>query len=217
MKFKIQDPFPRLQFRNGFTLRRETNAIALHHLHHPTADIHEVHRWHLNKGWSGIGYSFFIDKQGNIFNGRGMLAVGSHINPPPGTNSTTIGIAVQGAYDTVDREMPDAQFNALVWLIKEIRRKYGKIPIQGHRDFAATACPGRFFPMDEVRRLKYRKENKKMFKDIKGHWAEQTIKELLEMGIVNGDGNGKFRPNAKVTRAEMAQIARNIVRFITGK
>ena len=55
------------------------------------------------------------------------------------------------------------------------------------------------------------------FNDTNGHWAEQTINELQKMGIVNGDGDGNFRPNDPATRAEVAAIARNVVRFITGK
>jgi len=52
--------------------------------------------------------------------------------------------------------MPDTQFNALVWLLRHVRGIYGNLPIQGHNAFASTACPGRFFPMAEVRRLEYR-------------------------------------------------------------
>lgn len=40
------------------------------------------------------------------------------------------------------------------------------------------------------------------FTDIGGHWAEQDIKEAQQAGIVNGDGNGLFRPNDTITRAE---------------
>ena len=55
------------------------------------------------------------------------------------------------------------------------------------------------------------------FNDISGHWAEKVINELSEMGIVNGDGNGNFRPNDNITRAEAATMVRNAVRYITGK
>ncbi len=40
------------------------------------------------------------------------------------------------------------------------------------------------------------------FTDVEGHWAAQDINEAKEAGIVSGDGNGLFRPNDTITRAE---------------
>lgn len=43
--------------------------------------------------------------------------------------------------------------------------------------------------------------------DIAGHWAEQYILQLFNMGAVNGKGDsGLFDPNADLTRAELAKI-----------
>ncbi|WP_130862543.1 S-layer homology domain-containing protein [Bacilliculturomica massiliensis] len=42
--------------------------------------------------------------------------------------------------------------------------------------------------------------------DMKGHWAEQEIRALLEKGIVTGYQDGTFRPDSRVTRAEFSQI-----------
>ncbi|MFC4303254.1 S-layer homology domain-containing protein [Cohnella boryungensis] len=36
------------------------------------------------------------------------------------------------------------------------------------------------------------------FKDIKGHWAEPTIKEMVARGILDGYPNGSFRPDEPV-------------------
>lgn len=55
------------------------------------------------------------------------------------------------------------------------------------------------------------------FNDIRGHWAERTINELHEFGVVNGDDNGNFRPNDTATRAEVATMVRNIIRYMTGE
>ncbi|XID94608.1 leucine-rich repeat protein [Paenibacillaceae bacterium WGS1546] len=38
--------------------------------------------------------------------------------------------------------------------------------------------------------------------DIKGHWAESAIIQLVDQGIVQGLPDGTFAPNQKVTRAE---------------
>jgi len=152
MTHTIRTPNPVLRFRNALTRRARTDGIVLHH-YAANVSVQTVHNWHLGNGWAGIGYNFVVDKDGTIWNGRGMEFVGAHA---ANNNANTIGIAVQGNYHTVSRTMPDAQFNALVWLIRHVRERYGNIWIRGHRDLMATACPGQHFPMDEVRRLQFR-------------------------------------------------------------
>jgi hypothetical protein len=44
------------------------------------------------------------------------------------------------------------------------------------------------------------------FTDIDGHWAREIILKLAEMGIVSGYPDGTIRPDASITRAEMAVI-----------
>jgi len=44
------------------------------------------------------------------------------------------------------------------------------------------------------------------FNDIAGHWAEENIIKLAERGIINGYPDGSIKPNAEITRAEMAVI-----------
>lgn len=55
------------------------------------------------------------------------------------------------------------------------------------------------------------------FADISGHWAEQTIEELAEMGIAHGGTDGNFRPDEPITRAEAATLVRNAVKYIIGR
>jgi len=42
--------------------------------------------------------------------------------------------------------------------------------------------------------------------DLDGHWAEPAIALCHSYGIMNGDGNGFFRPDDVVTRAEFAAM-----------
>ena len=55
------------------------------------------------------------------------------------------------------------------------------------------------------------------FSDIKGSIAEKEIEQLCDMGIVQGDGNSKFRPKDALTREEAALLVRRVLKFITGK
>jgi hypothetical protein len=43
-----------------------------------------------------------------------------------------------------------------------------------------------------------------IFTDIDGHWAEDWIETLAQEGITSGYGDGTFRPNNGVTRAEIS-------------
>ncbi|WP_405108626.1 S-layer homology domain-containing protein [Paenibacillus sp. FSL K6-1217] len=40
------------------------------------------------------------------------------------------------------------------------------------------------------------------FKDIANHWAKEGIERAASMGFVNGFGDGTFRPDVRITRAE---------------
>jgi len=125
----------------------------MHHYHHETATPQDVHRWHLSNGWAGIGYHFMVDMDGTIWRGRAEMTVGAHAG---GHNNDSIGIACQGRYDDNTRNMPDAQFNALVWLIQHLRSNHCNLTLLRHRDVGATACPGRHFPWTELQRLQFR-------------------------------------------------------------
>lgn len=50
-----------------------------------------------------------------------------------------------------------------------------------------------------------------IFNDIDGHWAEDYIHTLgCELGYVNGYGDGTFRPDRNITRAEAVKIIVNV-------
>ncbi|WP_272038010.1 S-layer homology domain-containing protein [Paenibacillus sp. JJ-100] len=44
------------------------------------------------------------------------------------------------------------------------------------------------------------------FKDVKGHWAQETIAKALKKNLISGYQDGTFRPNGKITRGEYAAI-----------
>jgi hypothetical protein len=50
------------------------------------------------------------------------------------------------------------------------------------------------------------------FGDIKGHWSEEAVNKWSGYGIINGYG-GTFRPNAPITRAEMAAVLDNMMQY----
>lgn len=133
-----------LKFTSNLSNRKSTKRIILHHAATSSADVQTIHKWHLGRGWAGIGYNFYIRKDGSVYQGRGWDKVGAHCS---GYNSTSIGICFEGNYE-VESDMPAAQYNAGVALIAEALAKYPTITeVCGHKSHGSTACPGKYFPV----------------------------------------------------------------------
>ena len=47
--------------------------------------------------------------------------------------------------------------------------------------------------------------------DYQGHWAEKYIERVMDEGIMVGDGDGNFRPDDNLTRAEAAVLVCKIL------
>ncbi|RXI73901.1 peptidoglycan recognition protein family protein [Clostridium tetani] len=134
-----------LKFK-GLTYGNNPRKIILHHAAATNCSIEDIHTWHLHNGWSGCGYHYFIRKNGSIYKGRPENSLGAHcIN----YNSISIGICVEGNY--MVEHMPLAQKNSLIELIKYLCGKYGIKEIYGHGELNSTNCPGRNYPIDEIR------------------------------------------------------------------
>ena len=46
----------------------------------------------------------------------------------------------------------------------------------------------------------------KALSDIEGHWAQNTIKQMVDKGIIKGYPDGSFGPNNNITRAEFTSL-----------
>lgn len=138
----------KLHFPESFAIRKETRYIVLHHAADPTCSVEDVHAWHLAKGWNGIGYHFFVRKDGSIWTGRPINTVGAHAY---GVNSQSVGICFEGNFET--ETMPDEQKKAGLWLVNFVLGKYPAATVKKHSDFNATACPGRNFPFGDFMHL----------------------------------------------------------------
>ena len=125
--------------------RSRTTRIILHHAEASSCTVQDVHRWHKNNGWAGIGYHFFVRKDGSVYRGRPEGTVGAHAS---GSNSDSIGICFEGTYMT--ETMPAAQKAAGKELVAYLENKYGISKVQAHRDVCATSCPGTNFPFSDI-------------------------------------------------------------------
>ena len=108
--------------------RSSTKRIILHHAA-MNGSVEAVHNVHKAKGWAGIGYHFYIRKNGSVYRGRPEYAIGAHAS---GSNYNSIGICAEGNFE--NETMSDAQKNAIKELVDYLKKKYGITKVVRHRD-----------------------------------------------------------------------------------
>lgn len=134
-----------LHFNNNYQTRiGKPTGIVLHHAAASSASVETVHSWHLGNGWAGIGYHFYVRKDGKIYRGRPENWIGAHT---VGKNDA-IGICAEGNFET--EAMPTTQKNAIVSVLQYLYEKYGLLTVTRHKEWAATACPGKKYPFDAI-------------------------------------------------------------------
>lgn len=124
--------------------RKETKLIIIHcAATPPSADIGraEIDKWHRQKGWFEIGYHFVIRRNGKVETGRELMEVGAHAE---GYNSVSVGVCLVGGVN--EKNIPEANFTeaqwtALIALIKNLKAKFPGAKIIGHNEVAKKACP----------------------------------------------------------------------------
>lgn len=151
-----------LQF-TSLTKRGKTNRIILHHSGVSVLQsIEIIHNYHKNTNkWSGIGYHFYVRKDGSIYRGRPEEMIGAHAY---GANSDSIGICAEGDFN--NETMTDVQKNAIKELVAYLKAKYGIDTVVGHRDTIATSCPGKNYPFDEIVNSKIEVQETKSIVDL---------------------------------------------------
>jgi N-acetyl-anhydromuramyl-L-alanine amidase AmpD len=115
--------------------------IVIHHTASTAKEtVEQIHNFHINNnGWAGIGYHFYIRKDGTIYRGRPEKYVGAHCE---NYNSVSLGICLEGNFEI---EKPtEKQIQSVTDLVKYLSKKYGDFKLVGHRDLNATACPGQY-------------------------------------------------------------------------
>lgn len=104
--------------------------------------VQDIRRWHLQQGWSDIGYHYVVYRDGTIHPGRDINIAGAHCT---GHNTHSIGVAYVGGVARDGKTPADtrtvAQAEGLEYILLELRRLYPSAKIYGHRDFANKACP----------------------------------------------------------------------------
>ena len=104
--------------------------------------VDEITRWHIQRGFSTIGYHYVVYLDGSIHEGRNINVAGAHTT---GQNTGSIGVCYVGGL-TKDGTKPkdtrtNAQKDALEKLMITLKANYPKATIHGHCEYANKACP----------------------------------------------------------------------------
>lgn len=115
--------------------------------------VEDITRWHKARGFATIGYHYVIYRDGSIHEGRPLEQIGAHC---VGHNKHSIGICYIGGCASDGKTPKDTrtpeQKEALLALLRRLKARFPNATINGHRDFAAKACPS-FDARSEFRSL----------------------------------------------------------------
>ena len=127
--------------------------IVLHHSATPDGEVYRdfdsIKKAHLAKGWKDIGYHWVIEKVNGVLiaiPGRPESIEGAHCH---GKNFDGIGVCCVGNFEV---EIPSEELYAFVANVcRGIMLRHPIKEIGGHRDYYATACPGKNFDMGRLK------------------------------------------------------------------
>lgn len=124
---------------------RTINYIAIHcTATQPNATIESIQNyWKNSLKWKSPGYHFVVKADGTIVQ---LLPIEEVSNGVGGWNSQIINISYIGGIDKAGKPKDTrtaAQKIAILCKLRELKQKFPKAKIQGHRDFpnVAKACP----------------------------------------------------------------------------
>jgi N-acetyl-anhydromuramyl-L-alanine amidase AmpD len=124
---------------------RKINKIIIHCTATPegrAVTVKDVDAWHRARGFDGIGYHYLIGLNGEIWAGRAIDKVGAHT---VGENANSVGICYVGGLTrdckTAKDTRTQAQREALLRLIAELKKQFPDATVHGHNEFANKSCP----------------------------------------------------------------------------
>ena len=125
---------------------REINKIIIHcsaTREGENFEVAEIRKWHVEgRGWSDIGYHFYIDLYGEIHKGRDINKIGAHCK---GHNRNSIGICYCGGVEADGKTPKDTrtetQKESLLAVLRTLKAMYPEASIYSHNEFANKACP----------------------------------------------------------------------------
>ena len=99
--------------------------------------VEELEKMHRRRGFRGIGYHYYIRRDGTVVNTRPLEVIGAHCK---GNNAHSVGICYEGGLDArgnpKDTRTPE-QRSAMHLLVAQLLKRFkNKVCICGHRDLS---------------------------------------------------------------------------------
>lgn len=141
--------------------RKSTRFIVVHHAATKKGQdvgVKEIRKWHLQRGFSDVGYHYVIRRDGTLETGRALGVAGAHV---AGHNQHSIGICLVGGLaddgHSAEANYTPAQYATLEKTLRNATVAFPKAEVVGHRDLdrKKPECPAF---------------------DVKSWWAERQAK-----------------------------------------
>ena len=106
--------------------------------------VKEIRHWHLQRGFSDVGYHYIIRRDGTMEKGRTDTTPGAHAR---GYNMNSLGICLVGGSKKnstlAERNFTGAQYISLRKILTDLLLKFPDAELLGHRDLPGVtkACP----------------------------------------------------------------------------
>jgi len=105
--------------------------------------VETIKKWHVEgRGWTDIGYHFYVELNGTIKKGRDIDKSGAHTK---GHNRNSIGICYCGGVESDGKTPKDTrteiQKESLLHVLKTLMAMFPLATIYSHNEFANKACP----------------------------------------------------------------------------
>ena len=99
--------------------------------------VEELEKIHRRRGFRGIGYHYYIRRDGTVTNTRPLEVIGAHCK---GNNAHSVGICYEGGLDArgnpKDTRTPE-QRSAMHLLVAQLLKRFkNNVCICGHRDLS---------------------------------------------------------------------------------
>ena len=122
-------------------------GVVIHHSATTSGSAEAYARYHVKKGWHGIGYHIHVKKDGTVQFCQSLKNISYHTK---GKNTSRVGICMTGHYDQQEpiQEQIDGVNHAIFMLEKALGRK---MKIGFHNEFSSKSCPGHKMKLSDFR------------------------------------------------------------------
>ncbi len=198
--------------------------------------LRSIYAYHTkSRGWSDVGYNFLVDRFGRIWEGRyggvDRPVVGAHTL---GYNDDAFAMSAIGNFELVQppQVMIEAYAALFAWKLslhgvtatstKQFVTSRNFQAINGHRDAASTACPGKYLyaKIPEIRRLAGEAQRGFAGRQLESDLGSGPLPDLVarqgsdgQMFVLplNTKGDGTIRAGAPVPTGRSLSMANKVM------